>query len=103
MALQVKGYQWLVDEHTDPGLCPNNPLTLPMLELPSRENGGRARYPGGSESSSQTDPKRARHCGCAPCPHPLDSPLQIVKDWTEASPLAEPEDYPLICSGQGER
>ena len=33
--------------------------------------------------------------------HSSDSPLQIVKDWTEAVLPAKPEAYLGICSGQG--
>ena len=51
--------------------------------------------------SQKDPPPRARTLRWHSRSRPRDSPLQIVKDWTEAALAAEPEDYPLICSGQG--
>ena len=78
------------------------PLTLPMLELPSRWNGSRARYPGWSDSLSQRDHPTSPASAAALSAR--DLPIRhcrLSRIGRRRRPLAEPEDYPLICSGQG--
>ena len=57
---------------------------------------GQTRTDGMTTGTAQKD----RQAGWS-ASHLSDSPLQIVKDWTEAALPAKPEAYLGICSGQG--